>query len=314
MSDQVVISVDHLRKDFGQVRALDSVSFKVRKGEVFGFLGHNGAGKTTTVRILNGLLQPTEGTCRVWNLSPRSDGPDLRLRTGVLPESPSLDERLTARENLLYFADLYRVPEQEVSSRIDELLTQFGLIDRAEDAVGEYSKGMKQRLSLARAILHRPPLLFFDEPTAGLDPVSSRQVQDMIYSLSEEGRTVFLCTHNLQEAQRLCHRVAVLRHGQLIAQGTPDDLSARTQRTLRIDLEIERGGQEQVNSYLSTHGIDYQVEHDGTLYHMQGMNRESIPGMIRTLSQKGVQIYRVDPIQPTLEDVYFALHQSGEDV
>ncbi len=206
-----VIETESLSRSFGPVRAVDGPTFQVYEGEVFGLLGPNGAGKTTTVRLLNGVLRPSGGRARVLGLDPVQDGCRLRQQTGVLTETPSLYERLTARENLSLFGALYGIPETKLSRRVARMLEEFGLADRADGRVGEFSKGMKQRLALARALLHEPPLLFLDEPTAGLDPEAARQVTEMIARLSrKEGRAVFLCTHNLTEAQRLCDRVAVM--------------------------------------------------------------------------------------------------------
>jgi ABC-2 type transport system ATP-binding protein len=174
---EIVILTEGLTRRFRSKVAVDSLSLQVSRGEVFGFLGHNGAGKTTTVRLLNGVLAPSEGRSLVLGLDPVTQGPALRRRTGVLTETPSLDERLTARENLTFFADVWGVPERSVRDRVQKLLATFDLEDRAGDKVGGYSKGMKQRLALARALIHDPDLIFLDEPTAGLDPVASRRVQ-----------------------------------------------------------------------------------------------------------------------------------------
>ena len=221
---------------------MDGLSLEVHAGEVFGLLGHNGAGKTTTVRLLNGVLTPYGGKARVLGLDPVKDGLALRHRTGVLTEDPALDERLTARENFSYYADLYGVPRSRVPERVEELLREFGLADRADEPVGGYSKGMKQRLALARALLHEPELLFLDEPTAGLDPVAAREVHGLIRELSRvKGRTVVLCTHNLIEAQRLCHRVAVLERGTLMALGTPEELIRGLDQELQVEVELLPG-------------------------------------------------------------------------
>src|SRR5258705_60131 len=187
-----VIRADHLVRRFGDLTALNDLSFEVAHGEVFGFLGHNGAGKTTTIRILNGVLAASEGSVRVLGLDPITDGRALRLRTGVLTENPSLDERLSARENLQFYADLNEVPRDQVKARIDELLADFDLSDRDKEKVGGYSKGMKQRLALARPLLHNPEIIYLDEPTSGLDPVAALHVRRLIVRLSQqEGRTIF---------------------------------------------------------------------------------------------------------------------------
>ena len=222
------IQIKELTRRFADNVAVDRLTFDVYPGEVFGLLGHNGAGKTTTIRLLNGVLGASAGQAQVLGFDPVRQGAELRRRTGVLTENPSLDENLTARENLSIYADLYDVPAGDVARRVSALLERFELTDRADDKAGSYSKGMKQRLALARALLHRPDLLFLDEPTSGLDPVAALEVRELIVQLSrKEGRTVVLCTHNLVEAQRLCDRVIVLEHGKMLALGTPSELGAK---------------------------------------------------------------------------------------
>jgi ABC-2 type transport system ATP-binding protein len=305
----LVIVTDNLTRRFGETLAVDGLSMEVFAGEIFGFLGHNGAGKTTTVRLLNGVLSASGGGATVLGLSPQDDGPALRRRTGVLTETPSLDERLTARENLSIYADLYDVPVREVPSRVDEYLTLFELADRADEKVGGYSKGMKQRLALARSLLHNPEIIFLDEPTSGLDPVTTRHVHQMIEHMSaEEGRTVFLCTHNLVEAQSLCDRVAVLERGRLIALGTPAELAEQTVHTHRLKIEVAlENRQTAVQLLKGRTGITgVSEEKDGLI--VQGAGRETIPSLIADLVSSGVRIYQVTPQEPSLEDVYFALH------
>jgi ABC-2 type transport system ATP-binding protein len=313
MSAQAVIVAERLVRRFGDIVAVDKLSLEVYPGEVFGFLGHNGAGKTTTVRLLNGVLAPSDGEARVLGLDPLGDGPALRRRTGVLTETPSLDERLTGQENLQIFAELYGVPRAEVEARVEHLLATFELSERASERVGHYSRGMKQRLALARALLHGPELLFLDEPTAGLDPVATRRVHDMIARLShEEQRTVFLCTHNLVEAQKLCDRVAVLEHGRLVALGTPAELAQRLGRRQRLDVEVAPEGVSATLDVVQTSlGIADAVQENGTVT-VVGAEREAIPGLVAALVAAGVRIYRVAPQEPSLEDIYFALHGEEE--
>ena len=234
-----VITINQLTRRFNETVAVYHLSLEVYAGEIFGFLGHNGAGKTTTVRLLNGVIEPTSGSMRVLGLDPQSDGAALRARTGVLTETPSMDERLTAWDNLSIYADLYNVPQADVSQRINELLVEFDLADRAQAKVSGFSKGMKQRLALARALLHKPELLFLDEATSGLDPIAAHHVNDLIVRMARrENRTVFLCTHNLTDAQKLCDRVAVLEHGQLVALGTPAELTRQYVRRLDVEIEV----------------------------------------------------------------------------
>ncbi|HSN76671.1 MAG TPA: ABC transporter ATP-binding protein [Anaerolineae bacterium] len=311
MPDPIIVT-HGLTRRFDDTVAVDDLTLEVYPGEVFGFLGHNGAGKTTTVRLLNGILTPSAGQASVLGLDPMADGPALRRQTGVLTETPSLDERLSARVNLSLYADLYGVPRAEVKQRVDALLAAFDLTERADDKVGEYSKGMKQRLALARTVIHEPTLLFLDEPTAALDPVAARQVHEMILRTTRAGRTVFINTHNLVEAQRLCDRVGVMEHGRLVAIGTPHELARRLVRNLSVEFELASGSTTQALQALhGAPGVASAGQRNGTVV-VSGAERESIPDIIGALVNAGVRIYQVTPQEPTLEDVYFALHSDAE--
>jgi ABC-2 type transport system ATP-binding protein len=310
-----VIQISSLTRRFGEMNAVDQLTLEVQAGEIFGFLGHNGAGKTTTVRLLNGVLEPTSGGARVLGLDPQVEGPALRAKTGVLTETPSLDERLTARDNLSIYADLYDVPRTDVHDRVNALLKEFELADRADERVGGYSKGMKQRLALARALLHKPELLFLDEPTSSLDPVAARHVHSLVENLARrEGCTVFLCTHNLVEAQRLCDRVAVMEQGQLVALGTPADLTRQYVKRLDVDLEVDPVQMDsalQILQELPNLVVGApQQEKDVLTLTLSG--REAIPELLSVLVQKGLHIYRLAPQEADLEEVYFALHGGTE--
>jgi ABC-2 type transport system ATP-binding protein len=306
-----VIQISSLTRRFGEKNAVDHLTLDVHAGEIFGFLGHNGAGKTTTVRLLNGVLEPTSGRAKVLGLDPQIDGPAVRARTGVLTETPSLDERLTARDNLSTYADLYNVPQAEVAERVNFLFTEFELAERADEKVGGYSKGMKQRLALARALLHKPEVLFLDEPTAALDPVAARHVNTLVETLARrEGCTVFLCTHNLVEAQKLCDRVAVLQHGQLLALGTPSELTRQYVKRLDVDLEVAPAQTELALETLQKFPqlvIDILKQAKGILS-MTLAGREAIPELLSILVQHGLRVYRLAPQEANLEQVYFALN------
>ena len=305
---QVVIQTDQLTRAFGNQTAIQSLDLEVYAGEIFGFLGHNGAGKTTTVRLLNGLLEPTRGHACVLGLDPVTQGPQLRRRTGVLTETPSLDERLTAYENLAMYAAIYDVPRAIMRKRVGELLTIFGLDERKNARVAGFSKGMKQRLALARALVHQPDLIFLDEPATGLDPVVTRQLHELILHLSRnEGKTVFLCTHNLDEAQKLCQRVAVLQKGHLMAVGTPSQLARDFVSEVRLKLEIDPNQANLATAVLARFTPLPPIL-DASGLTVAGITRDQIPEVISTLVKEGVRLYRVDHDEPTLEDVYFALH------
>ena len=221
-SSTLALSVDHLSKRFGDRTAFDNVSFAVGQGEVFGFLGPNGAGKTTTVRTLGTLIAPTSGSATIAGLPlTPENGEKIRQRISIMPESPGLYLRLTVTENLECFAGLYAL--QGVRERIDRALRAVNLAGRANDPCGALSKGLRQRVSLARALLNDADVLFLDEPTSGLDPVAAREVHDLIDGLRQQGVTIFLTTHRLEEAERLCDRVALL-NTTLRAIGRPDEL------------------------------------------------------------------------------------------
>lgn len=314
MSNAVIVA-ENLTRCFGDTVAVNGMNLQVYSGEVFGFLGHNGAGKTTTVRLFNGVLEPHGGTMRVLGLDPIKDGPALRAHTGVLTESASLDNRLTARDNLQIYADLFGVAQDRVVSRVAELLDFFELSEHAGARVATYSTGMRQRLALARTLLHDPEILFLDEPTAGLDPVAAHQVNELIEHLSrEQGRTIFLCTHNLVEAQKLCDRVAVIEHGKLVALGTPAELAYQYVR--RMDVQIETAP-EQVefareilsNASSLTRGLPRRT--NGTIT-LTVTGREAIPDLLALLVDQGIRVYRLAADEPSLEDVYFALHGEKE--
>ena len=312
-----VITINQLTRCFKETTAVDQLSLEVFAGEIFGFLGHNGAGKTTTVRLLNGVIEATSGSIRVLGLDPQMDGQALRSRTGVLTETPSMDERLTAWDNLSIYADLYGVPRLDVRQRIEELLTEFDLADRALERVGGYSKGMKQRLALARAFLHKPELLFLDEATSGLDPIASQHVNDLIERMARrENRTVFLCTHNLVEAQKLCDRVAILEHGRLVALGTPSELTRQYVRRLDVEIEVyeeQVEGTLQILRSLPRLVVNEPVRTNGALTATLA-GHEAIPDLLEVLVHQNVRVYRIAAQEANLEQVYFALHGEKESV
>jgi ABC-2 type transport system ATP-binding protein len=216
------IQVQELTRDYDGLRAVDSITFSVETGEIFGFLGPNGAGKTTTIKVLTGQLRPTSGRAQVAGCDVVEERQQLKPRIGVVFEHQNLYERLSARDNLVFAARLYGVPK----GRVDQVLTQVGLTDRARDRIKEYSNGMKQRLLVARALLHKPEVLFLDEPTRGLDPNVARDIRSIVATLARQGVTVFLTTHYMEEADQLSDRVAIIDQGHIVALDTPEQLKA----------------------------------------------------------------------------------------
>lgn len=316
------VALRGLGKDFGERTALAALDLEVGAGEVVSLLGHNGAGKTTTVRLLSGVLRPDRGEARVLGLDPTLEGTALRRRIGVATERPSLDPRLSARAALRLFAGLYGIPARDEARRIDAVLHRFGLAERGDERVGRYSKGMRQRLALARCALHAPDLYVLDEPSAGLDPVAASELRRWIADLAEEeGRTVLLCTHDLTEAQRLSDRVAVLRDGELAALGTPAELSSRFGAArLRIDVTADDAAA--ARALLEAAGFTLDPACDtsqpappgGTVrLSLASVGRARAPDVARRLVDAGVRLERLDPADASLEDVYLAIYAQADD-
>jgi ABC-2 type transport system ATP-binding protein len=297
--------VDHLSKRFGDRVAFDDVSFEVGHGEVFGFLGPNGAGKTTTVRTLGTLIAPTSGAATVAGLPlTPENGVEIRRRISIMPESPGLYLRLSVTENLQCFADLYEVPDP--TDRIGRALRAVNLADRAHDACGTLSKGLRQRVALARALLSDPQLLFLDEPTSGLDPVAARDVHQLIAALSRRGVTIFLTTHRLEEAERLCDRVAIL-NTTLRTIGRPDKLRERLfARTLTVRTLAPLPDPGAVFAGLPA--VDGWRQ-DGLATYVLAVSEQAVaaPAVTRALVAADADVLSISQSRHSLEDVYLEL-------
>ena len=296
--------VEHLTKRFGDRVAFDDVSFAVGYGEVFGFLGPNGAGKTTTVRTLGTLIAPSSGMAIVAGIPLNAkNGPAIRSRISLMPESPGLYLRLTVLENLQCFAGLYEL--DDVRGRIERALRAVNLEDRARDLCGSLSKGLRQRVALARALLNDPALLFLDEPTSGLDPVATREVYDLIVSLRERGVTIFLTTHRLEEAERLCHRVAIL-NTTLRLIGRPDELRKQLfGRSVDVRLRAPLDDPKAVLGALP--GVEgWEQTPSGYTLTVSDPDRAA-PALARALVGAGADILSIAESRHSLEDVYLEL-------
>ena len=298
-----VLTASHLSRRFGDRLALDDVSFTLEPGEIFALLGPNGAGKTTTLRILAGLIAPTSGSVQIDGqpMGPQS-APQLRARIGFLTEAPGLWDRLTVRDNLLVYARMYGLPSP--GTLVDEALERFEIRDRGDDRAAQLSKGLKQRVALARSLLHDPRIAMLDEPTSGLDPASAREVRDLVLSLRAQGRTILLCTHNLDEVERVADRVAVLSR-RLIAIGTPDSLRQKLFAP-RVRIVLVQPA-EPFATVLRTAGAS-DVRVDGAVLSVSISNTPlTTPDVVRRLVEAGAGIESVTTEEPPLEDVYLKL-------
>jgi len=307
--------VDHLTKYFGEHAAFEDVSFTVQTGEVFGFLGPNGAGKTTMVRTLGTLIVPTAGSARVAGLPLRAGhGEEIRQRIAIMPETPGLYPRLSVTENLAFFAGLYGL--RNAGPRIDQALEAVNLTARARDLAGSLSKGLRQRAALARALLNDPAILFLDEPTAGLDPVAAREVHDLINGLRRRGVTVFLTTHRLDEAERLCDRVAIL-NTRLVTIGRPDELrQTQFSRSLVVTTAAPLSRPDQVFMGLpavQSWRAGEATGGDAASYVLTVSDpAAAAPGVSRALVAAGADIVSITEARHSLEDVYLELVDNQE--
>lgn len=301
-----IIRTEHLSRFFGTVKAVNDLSLEVPAGIVFGFLGPNGAGKTTTIHLLLGLLEPTTGQASVLGFETRTQAEAIRARSGALLEFAGLYERMSAQDNLDLYGRISRMSASDRQARIKELLTHLDLWDRRRDMVGTWSRGMKQKLAVARALLHHPPLVFLDEPTAGFDPVAAAALRDDLASLvAREGVTVFLNTHNLTEAEKLCAQVGVIRQGKLVTVGAPDALRARTGGPMAEI--VGRGFTEQMLATLRVRPEVAHAElHNGhLLLELHGESKMS--SLVGLLVHAGAEVEEVRRGKASLEEVFLTL-------
>jgi len=298
-----MITTDSLTKQFDKTLAVDRLSLSIKEGEVFGFLGPNGAGKTTTVRMLTSLIGPTSGSAVVSGYKVGQDDISIRRSVGILTESPGMYDNLSAQFNLEIYAHLYEV--KDIKGQVEKYLRMLGLWERRQDEAGTFSKGMKQKLAIARALLHEPKILFLDEPTSGLDPEAARLVRDFIAELGTAGRTIVLCTHNLNEADRLCHRIGVFKT-RLLVVDTPDHL--RTQLFGRKVVFHLKEAQDSFTKLIS--GLPY-VQECSVIDNKLVVNLDNPeiqnPEIIRILVGQGIDIQFVGELRHSLEDVYLQL-------
>ena len=308
----IVLRTEGLTKRFGSLTAVDALDIEVREGEVFGFLGPNGAGKTTTLRLLCALIAPTAGSAEIAGLRLGRDDAKIRGAVGILTEHPGLYERLTATENLMFFASLYGLGGAAARSQVEHFLRLMGLWEKRDEAVITFSRGMKQKMAIARAALHEPRLIFLDEPTTGLDPDAARTVRDLITSLAREGRTVFLCTHNLDEADRLCDRIAFFRR-RVITIDEPDRLRAELYgRTVEIRV-MPSPRAEHLERVRAVQGVQEAWLENGSILVRTEDPLRTDPAVVRELVGAGADIAFVSERRVSLEDVYLRIVHAQDD-
>jgi ABC-2 type transport system ATP-binding protein len=298
------IEAINLAKSYNGHVAVDGVNFSVEAGSVFGLLGPNGAGKTTTIRILTGLISPTSGKAVILGYDVASEALQAKARIGVVPEASNIYEEMTARDNLIFSAELYGVPKAERRRRADELLEEYRLADRAGDIVQGFSRGMKRRLTIACALIHHPDLLFLDEPTTGLDIQSARQLRDQVRRLNKGGVTVLLTTHYLEEADQLCDTIAMINRGKIVTIDSPENLKACVTGDNVVEVSFGAPVQE---DELASLGRVTEVHRLGDKYRLTYSGGDPVGGLVDYARGHGVNIVSINTLRPSLEDAFLKL-------
>jgi ABC-2 type transport system ATP-binding protein len=318
MSESILIARD-LRKQFDRLEAVRGVSFTILCGEIFSLLGPNGAGKTTTINMLSCLIEPTSGSAEIAGFQVPGDSLQVRRAIGIVPQEIALYDALTARQNLEFWGRLYGMRGKELAVRIDEVLERVGLTDRSKDKVRTFSGGMKRRINIAAGLLHKPQLLFLDEPTVGIDPQSRHRILDMVRELRDEGMTILYTTHYMEEAEQLSDRVGIIDQGRLIALGTQQELTqvVGEQETLRLHLHQEatvalagcNGGEGSVDLFAGISGVIQATALDHQIIVNVIDAGEALPGVVSQANDAGLHIKSVEIEEPNLEAVF--LHLTG---
>ncbi len=305
-----IIQASNLTKIFGKSTAVDHISFEVQKGEIFGFLGPNGAGKTTTTRMLTGVIPPDEGTATILGHDIRSAPVMAKQGFGVVPETSNAYTDLSAWQNLMLMGELYGLPRARAGQRSSELLGMVGLLERKDQKVQAYSKGMKQRLILAMALIHEPVLLFLDEPTSGLDVQSTQMILALLRDLNDKGTTIFLTTHNMEEANRLCHRVGIIRAGTMAAIDAPEKLKTAIDRVHKIEVSFDR--EVPADALAGLAGVT-SADRTGDKWQITAENRDAvIRSLVEFSRQQGATIVTLNTLAPSLDEAFLRLTKGGK--
>lgn len=300
-----LIETEDLAKHFGDLKAVDGISLRVQPGELLALLGPNGAGKTTTIRMLASILGPTRGRVRIAGFDTVSQASEVRRQIGMLTEHHGLYTRMKASEYLAFFGEIYQLPRREVEERCARLLEQFGLSETGKLRIGHYSKGMRQKLAMARALLHDPAVLLLDEPTSAMDPESSRLVRESISGLRSANRAIVVCTHNLPEAEALADRIAIIRRGRIVAQGTPDQLKRDFLGSPIMELRVA-GELDGALRLLPEDATLTETGPDWVRFRSEAPEVVN-PQVIRSMAAAGIGIVTLAEVSRTLEEVYLSV-------
>ncbi len=303
------IEVNHLKKSFGDLQAVQDASFSADSGEVLSLLGPNGAGKSTTISMLSGLLAPSDGDASIMGHSVIREPEAARKSLGVVPQDIALYPDLSARENLVFWGKMYGLRSAALKSRVDEVLEIIGLTDRQKDHVGKFSGGMKRRVNIGAALLHKPDVVIMDEPTVGIDPQSRRHILDNVKELNRQGMTVLYTTHYMEEAAELSHHIAIMDKGRVIAYGTHDELIKMIGEETRIDLTLNTEAGKVAEAWRATQGVAGIDATDGKVTALVDDSNRVLPRLFEAASKAGVRITSVDIQEPNLETVF--LHLTG---
>lgn len=309
MSDDFAIKVNHLSKRYGDLLAVNDISFEVQRGEIFSLLGPNGAGKSTTISMLSCLQQPTHGDAAIMGHSILDDPQGVKASIGVVPQEIAVYEDLSARENLVFWGRMYGLQGGLLSDRVDEVLELIGLTDRQKERVSQYSGGMKRRVNIGIAMLHRPDVIIMDEPTVGIDPQSRRHILDGVKAQNQEGITILYTTHYMEEAQELSDHIAIMDFGKLIALGTHEELVKIVGEQDRIDLELTGSAQGVVDQWRQISEVNQVTSEDGRVSLLAPDSNSVLPQVIELANSAGVRITSVEVMEPNLETVF--LHLTG---